>query len=195
MSQRLSVFFYILIVLFLAAFLAYPLMKILKGGFVNESGHLTLDYVFEVFRNPIYLEGLWNSFTLAVAALLLVSVIALPMAVLNAGYVYPGKSIFSSLILVPMILPPFVGAIGFRQFWGQAGVFNSLLLALGLPDWMVVDWLGVSRFWGVALAMALHLYPILYLNTVAALANLDPAMEEAARNLGAGKWLRFRKVT
>ncbi|MCE7909949.1 MAG: iron ABC transporter permease, partial [Candidatus Omnitrophica bacterium COP1] len=152
-------------------------------------------YVFEVFRNPIYLEGLWNSFTLAVAALLLVSVIALPMAVLNAGYVYPGKSIFSSLILVPMILPPFVGAIGFRQFWGQAGVFNSLLLALGLPDWMAVDWLGVSRFWGVALAMALHLYPILYLNTVAALANLDPAMEEAARNLGAGKWLRFRKVT
>lgn len=195
MSQRLSVFFYILIVLFLVAFLAYPLMKILKGGFVNESGHLTLDYVFEVFRNPIYLEGLWNSFTLAVAALLLVSVIALPMAVLNAGYVYPGKSIFSSLILVPMILPPFVGAIGFRQFWGQAGVFNSLLLALGLPDWMAVDWLGVSRFWGVALAMALHLYPILYLNTVAALANLDPAMEEAARNLGAGKWLRFRKVT
>lgn len=195
MSQKLSIFFYILIFLLLLIFLVFPLVKILKGGFVDESGRLTFEYAFEVFRNPIYLEGLWNSLVLAIATMFLVVIIALPMALLNARYDYPCKSFFSSLILVPMILPPFVGAIGFRQFWGQAGVLNSLLLALGCPDWMALDWLGVSRFWGVAMAMALHLYPILYLNTVASLANLDPAMEEAARNLGAGKWLRFRKIT
>ena len=42
---------------------------------------------------------------------------------------------------------------------------------------------------------ALHLYPILYLNLLAALANIDPAMEEAGENLGAGAWTRFRRIT
>ena len=84
-----------------------------------------------------------------------------------------------------MILPPFVGAIGVKQILGQAGALNSLLQATGLmsPE-HPVDWLGQGRFWGVVVMNALHLYPILYLNVVAALANLDPAMEEAAENLG-----------
>jgi len=41
----------------------------------------------------------------------------------------------------------------------------------------------------------LHLYPIIYLNATAALANLDPALDEAAENLGCTWWMRFRKIT
>jgi iron(III) transport system permease protein len=120
--------------------------------------------------------------------------IAIPLAFFNVRSRYPGKSLLSALILVPMILPPFVGAIGFRQFWGQAGVLNTILLSLGICT-DPIDWLGLSRFWGIAIAQALHLYPILYLNLVASLANLDPALEEAAQNLGAGKRQRFLRIT
>lgn len=179
----------------LGCFFVYPLLRVVQGGFVDEAGHFTLAYLVEAFRNPIYVEGLRNSFLLAVATTFLVVLMALPMAMLNARFNYPGKALFSALILVPMILPPFVGAIGFRQFWGQYGVFNALLENVGLAPEVPIDWLGISRFWGVAFAQALHLYPILYLNVVAALANLDPSMEEAARNLGAGRWRRLRQIT
>jgi iron(III) transport system permease protein len=179
----------------LLLFFAYPLFRMLRGGFSDESGAFTLSYLTEALRNPIYLEGLWNAFCLATITTLLVFILALPAAFLNARTTYPGKGIVSALLLTPMILPPFVGALGLRQFWGQAGVLNAALAALGLGPEQPIDWLGASRLWGVSIALALHLYPILYLNALAALANLDPSLDEAARNLGAGSWRRFFRIT
>ena len=95
-----------------------------------------------------------------------------------------------------MILPPFVGAIGIRQIFGQYGALNALIIHLGLrPTGWTFDWLAAHQFWGVALVEALALYPIIYLNAVAALANIDPAMEEAAQNLGCTGFRRFRRIT
>lgn len=58
-----------------------------------------------------------------------------------------------------------------------------------------IDWLGRGRFAGIVLLNGLHLYPILYLNAAAALGNIDPALEEAAENLGCTGWRKFRRVT
>ncbi len=111
-------------------------------------------------------------------------------------YRFPGKALFASLLLIPLILPPFVGAIGLRQIFGQYGALNALLIALHLrpPGW-TFDWLAANQFWGVAIVDALSLYPIIYLNALAALANVDPALEEAAQNLGCTGLRRFRRVT
>ena len=57
------------------------------------------------------------------------------------------------------------------------------------------DPLGHGKFWGVVIVEALHLYPIIYLNATASLANLDPALEESAENLGARAWRRFFTIT
>ena len=95
-----------------------------------------------------------------------------------------------------MILPPFVGAIGVKQIFGQYGAVNTLLIDLGLrPRGWTFDWFAANQFWGVAVVEALSLYPIIYLNAVAALANVDPAMEEAAQNLGCTGLRRFRRIT
>jgi iron(III) transport system permease protein len=111
-------------------------------------------------------------------------------------FLFPGKTLFSALILVPMILPPFVGAIGIKQILGQQGALNALLWHLGLQDPAnPVDWLGGGQIWGVALMISLNLYPIIYLNAVAALANIDPAMEEAAENLGCTGFRKFVRIT
>lgn len=195
MRRRPHLLACLIIVLFLGVFFLYPVFRTVRGGFFDEGGAFTLAFLGEVFQNPIYVEGLWNSFRLAVATTILVSLIAVPLAVLNVRCRFPGKNLLSPLVLVPMILPPFVGAIGFQQFWGREGVLNSILELLHLAPQQPIDWLGWSRFWGVAIAIALHLYPILYLNASAALANLDPTLEEAARNLGAGRWYRFRRIT
>ena len=168
----------------------------MHGAFITGEGTFTVSYVAEVFRNPIYLEGLVNAFLFALASTVLSVFLALPLAFLSDRFVFPGKSLLSGLVLVPMILPPFVGAIGIKQILGQEGALNALLQALGLmyPD-HPIDWLGQGRFWGVVMMNALHLYPILYLNIVAALANLDPAMEEAAENLGCTGFRKFLRIT
>lgn len=173
--------------LFVFLFLA-PLGIVVKGGFwVN--GEFTLRYLVGVFQNPIYSEGLFNSFLLAVGTTTLVTLIAIPLAWLTNKYDFPGKKWIGGLILVPMILPPFVGAIGFQQILGPYGGLNALL---GLGP---IDWLGRLQYWGVITLQALALYPIMYLNASAALANIDPAMEEAAANLGCKGFAKFRKIT
>jgi iron(III) transport system permease protein len=162
---------------------------VIAGGFRDPDNHFTLRYVTGVFQNPVFREGLLNSVGIALGTTTLVTLIAVPLAVLATRYDFAGKRLLSALILVPMILPPFVGAIGFSQILGQYGVLNALF---GLGP---VDWLGKSRYFGVIILQALSLYPVMYLNATAALANIDPAMEQAAQNLGSTAWQRFRRIT
>jgi len=196
MSKKLSIFVFVLTAVFFACFFILPIIETLKGAFYEPGSGFTMAYFLEVFRNPIYLEGLWNSLLMGIFSTILAIAIALPLAFLADRFLFPGKTILSALILIPMILPPFVGAIGIKQILGQMGALNALLQSMGLMDpGHPIDWLGQSRLGGVVIMNALHLYPILYLNLVAALANVDPAMEEAAENLGCTGFRKFRKVT
>jgi iron(III) transport system permease protein len=196
MSHSFARLVFLLTAAFFAAFFIWPVTQILAGGFIDADGNLTFAYLGAVLSDPTYLGALRNSFLLACAATTLALLIALPLAVVSDRYVFPLKGLFGSLILVPMILPPFVGAIGIKQIFGQYGAFNALLGHLGiLAPGETVDWFAANQFWGIAVVEALSLYPIIYLNAVAALANIDPAMDEAAQNLGCTGFRRFRKVT
>jgi iron(III) transport system permease protein len=175
----------------LAAFLLYPIGLTVRGGFaedVSTGKGWTLDHLILVFRDPLLIQGIVNAFKIAVTTTFLCIVVSLPLAVLSANFSFPGKKLLNALILVPLILPPFVGAIGIRALLGRSGALNALLGT----DW---DVLGATKFWGVVAVMALHLYPIIYLNATASLANLDPALDESAENLGAGAWKRFFTIT
>jgi iron(III) transport system permease protein len=183
-------------VAFFAAFFLWPILQILKGGFIDADGRVTLAFLRALLSDPTYLTALRNSFLLACAGTAFTVVIALPLAFISDRFLYPGKGLLSSLILIPMILPPFVGAIGIKQIFGQYGAVNALIVDLGLrPHGWTFDWFAANRFWGVALVEGLSLYPIIFLNAVAALANIDPAMEEAAQNLGCTGFRRFRRIT
>ena len=175
----------------LGVFLLYPIGLTVRGGFAEDpatGSGFTLDHLRLVFEDPNLMGGIVNAFKIACAVTFLCIVISLPLAVLSAKYTFPGKKLLNASILVPLILPPFVGAIGIRALLGREGALNALLGT----EW---DILGQAKFWGVVVVMALHLYPIIYLNATASLANLDPALDESAENLGAGGWRRFFKIT
>ncbi len=196
MNRTLAISVYGITVLFFTLFFAYPIWHTVKEAFVTPEGSLTLSYINELFKNPIYVEGLINSFYMGLFTTLLCLFIALPLALMANYWDFRGKELLNSLILVPLILPPFVGALGVRQFLGQSGVFNTFLIELGLMDAKApYDWLGEGQLFGVVLMNALHLYPIAYLNVSAALANVDPATEEAAENLGCHGIRRLFRVT
>ncbi|HQN79588.1 MAG: iron ABC transporter permease [Kiritimatiellae bacterium] len=176
------------VTLLLSLLFFWPLGKVVAGGFWVD-GRFTLRYLLGVFENPIYVEGLFNSLKIALGTTGLALLVALPLAWIANQFEFRGKAVFSALVLVPMILPPFVGAIGFQQMFGAYGMVNALF-GLGARDW-----LGGGQYAGVVLLQTLSLYPILYLNAVAALANIDPAMEEAAANLGCTRLRRFFRIT
>src|SRR5437879_11069943 len=95
-----------------------------------------------------------------------------------------------------MIMPPFVGAIGLGQLLARFGSVNLFLMDLGIlsPD-KPIDWLGQGGFWGIVILQVMNLYPIMFLNVSAAMANIDPSLRESAQNLGATGWRLFRTVT
>jgi iron(III) transport system permease protein len=175
----------------LVLFLLYPIALTIRGGFYDDPAlgtGFTLRHVLLVVRDPLVIEGLLGSLRVALGTTLLAVLIALPLAVLSALYKFPGKGLFNALILVPLILPPFVGAIGMKAVLGREGALNALLGT----SW---DILGQAKYFGVIAVQALALYPIIYLNATASLANLDPALDEVAENLGAGFWRRFFRIT
>jgi iron(III) transport system permease protein len=177
-----------------AAFLIYPIWLTVQGGFTGREGGFTLHHVGMVFADVSLREGLRNSVMIAMCTTLLCTIIALPLATMAVKFDFPGKKAFAALVLVPMILPPFVGAIGVGQLLGRMGAINTLLIDLGLID-TGIDFIGRGGFWAIVIVESLYLYPIIYLNATAALANLDPALDEAAENLGAGPWRRFFQIT
>ena len=178
---------------FFGAFLIYPIWLTVQGGFEGREGGFTLHHIWTVFDDPVLRSGFFNALGIAVCTTLACLVISLPLATLSARFKFPGKGIFSALVLVPLILPPFVGAIGLHHLLGKSGALNTLLIDMGWIN-QGYDFIGNGGFWAIVFIEALHLYPILYLNATAALANLDPALEEAAENLGASPWMRFRQI-
>ena len=138
---------------------------------------------------------LLNGLALACATTMACLLLSVPLAVLRARTRFFGQGLLGVAVLLPLILPPFVGAMAIKSLLGQYGAVNQLLIDVGIftrlsaPDWLE------SGFWGVVILQALHLFPILYLNASAALANIDPAFAQAARNLGAGPVRTFFGIT
>ncbi|HXI51303.1 MAG TPA: iron ABC transporter permease, partial [Candidatus Saccharimonadales bacterium] len=187
--------FLALLVLFFGLFLFYPVALLLKGAFLVD-GRFGLQFFSLLLSSPLQRESLLNSLSLATVTTLLATVLTMPMAWALHRYEFAGKSVCRALLLVPMIMPPFVGAIGLRLLLARYGSLNLFLMKFGLlSPQHPIDWLGAGGFWGIVALQVLNLYPILLLNVSAAMANLDPALGEAAQNLGAGGWRLFRTVT
>lgn len=178
--------------LFFAVFLIWPIVQVVAAGFIRPNGEFTTRYLALIFSDPVLLNGLRNATLIALLTTTTTLLLALPLAVLSVKYDFPGRAILSGLLLVPLVLPPFVGALGMKLVLGRFGPLTMLLTG---GDGLGIDWIGTWRFFGIIFVESLNLYPIMLLNLQAALANIDPAMEQAAANLGASRWTIFRRIT
>jgi len=180
--------------LFFLAFLALPLLYVFQQAFF-ENGRPTLAFFALMLKDPVRREAIVNSINVAALVTLFTTLVTVPLAYLMVRCQFRGRGWIEALLLVPMVLPPFVGAIGMRQIFARFGSVNLLLMKLGLiAENHPIDWFG-GGFWGVILLEVLHLYPIMYLNVAAAMANVDPSLEEAAENIGASGFKLFRTIT
>jgi iron(III) transport system permease protein len=187
--------FLIVLALFFGLFLAYPVSLLLKGAFI-DAGRFTFKYFGLLLSSPLQRESLFNSFAIATLTTVLTTILVMPLASVLTRFDFRGKALLNALLLVPMIMPPFVGAIGLKQLLARFGSVNLLLTDLGIISANApIDWLGHGGFWGIVILQVLNLYPVMLLNVSAAMANVDPSLREAAQNLGASPWRLFRTVT
>jgi len=159
---------------------------------ITWQGKLTLDHYKRFVDTPYLQECLLNSLWVAVACAFFSSLIGVPLAYFLGRFDLPGRHLLTSLATMPLIMPPFVGALSFKFIFGKHGTFNLLLM----------DYLGLKEpinfiygLHGVVLITSLHLYPLVMLNVMTSLSKIDPALEEAAANMGARSFHVFRTVT
>ena len=196
MNRKLAWGISLAVVALFAVFFLSPAWMVVKQAFqaTGADGETiwTLDFIGSVFSNPIYREGLWNALMMGVVSTLLTLLIAFPLALVAHRYDFVGKKLLGILVLAPMILPPFVGAVGIKQMLGVNGAFNALLIDLGMMNAATpFDWLAEGRFLGIVVMNALHLYPILYMNIAAALANSIRRWNRRRRTSGARRGNAF----
>ncbi len=177
---------------FLIIFAVFPLIRIFYDAFTNEIGQLTVANFREFFTDSFYLRSLWKSLILGASAVFTTSVIGIAVAVLLIRYDFPGRNLFSYLTMLPLILPPLVGVLGFVFILGRAGTVNVLLMDyLGMQD--PINFMYGMH--GVLLVETVHLFPMMTLSVLDALSKVDPTLEEAAQSVGAKGWRRFRDIT
>jgi iron(III) transport system permease protein len=177
------------VALFLVAFLIIPLLRVIAAAFTGPDGGLSLVHFGDFFRTGLLREAFWNSIYVGVMTVALASLIAVPLAAILARYRFRGAALIHTLGVVPLVMPPFVGAVAMQLIWGRNGAINLLLL----------DWLGfripfMDGLNGVIFVEALHYFPFILLNLSASLANIDSAMEESAQNLGAHGFTLFSRI-
>jgi iron(III) transport system permease protein len=174
---------------FLLLFLAVPVGTVFYSAFVNADGSFTMGHFGAFFNQPLMKEAFFNSLYVAGWSALLASLIAVPLAYFTVRFDFRGALLIQTLGVLPLIMPPFVGAVAMQLIFGRSGSVNLLL-----NDWFGFTIPFMEGLNGVIFVEALHYFPFILMNLVVALRNIDGAMEEAAFNLGSRGFRLFRRV-
>jgi iron(III) transport system permease protein len=177
------------IALFLVAFLIIPILRVILVAFTDPDGTFTLVHFGDFLRTALLREAFWNSIYVGVMTVVVASLIAVPLATILARYRFRGAALIHTLGVIPLVMPPFVGAVAMQLVWGRNGSVNLLLL-----DGFGIRIPFMEGLNGVIFVEALHYFPFILLNLSASLANIDSAMEESAQNLGAHGFGLFSRI-
>ena len=178
-----------LIAAFLMAFLIVPIGLVIYTAFVDENNRLTLGHFANFFGQTVFVESFLNSLWVSLASVAVATLIAVPLAYLTVRFEFRGALLIQTLGVLPLIMPPFVGAVAMQLIFGRNGSVNLLL-----NDWFGFTVPIMDGLIGVTFVESIHYFPFILLNLVASMRNIDGAMEESALNLGARGWRLFRRV-
>lgn len=186
-------FVYVLIsplFLVLFAYVVYPFYQTFIQSFAGDEAFLRYKKFFDI-ASPANLEALWTSIYISFISVICCALVGVTMAFLLERYNFPGRRILSVLVLVPMALPPLVGVLSFSFLYGDSGIFPRIFQHLFGLDHVPFALKGI---WGVIVVHTFTMYTYFYLTASAAIKGLDPALEEAATSLGAGRIRVWTKV-
>jgi iron(III) transport system permease protein len=144
------------------------------------------------FQDTYYLKTFGNTLALSSLVLLTTTAFGVPLAYILARYRHRGKTIFTALILLPIVLPAYAGVFAFIIFFGKYGTVNLLLMDSGLIEKPLNLIYGLH---GLVFIQSLHMLPFIVLGLSTGFTNIDPSFEEAAEVEGASGFRRFLTIT
>jgi len=191
--SRGNAFLTALLWLVIAFLVIYPLSILVQESFtLTETEGWGLGNYLEFFQDAYYLRTFANTLLLSTLLLLTTTVFGIPLAYILARYRHWGKTIFTALILLPIVLPAFAGVFAFIIFFGKYGTLNLILMEIGLTEKPINFIYGLH---GLVFVQSLHMLPFIVLGLFAGFTNIDPAFEEAAEVEGASGFRRFFTIT
>jgi len=176
----------IFVMVALVIFILWPLYAVLAQSFFTDSGSLTLQYYKETLSHSDNIQVLVNTIVLGLFVSAISTIIVFIFAYAHAYIKLPFKKLFNLIAILPLISPPFALAMSFIMLFGQQGFVSKVILGIQNSN--------VYGFRGLATVQILTFFPVAYLVLVGLLKQIDPSMEEAARNLGATRWQTFRTI-
>ena len=178
----------IVLITFLTLFILYPLAILLVDSFYGGEG-FTLATFQKVMAMPTFRTAIGNTLKVGFLVGILSTVVGLLFAYVEV-YVKMWKfvgGLFKVVSMLPVVSPPFVLSLSMIMLFGKAGIITYFLL--GMED------NSVYGFWGIVIVQTLTFFPVCYMMLKGLLKNIDPSLEEAARDMGASRSKVFLTVT
>ena len=174
----------------IALLLIYPLFSIFFSSFIdNESGLFTLQNYSDILGRRYYRTAIYNSIVVGIAGMVGALIIGIPLAYFTTRYQIKGKSLITTLAILALVSPPFIGAYAWITMLGSNGWLRHLLQNFGIfiPT--------IYGPFGIVLVFSLKFYPFVFLLTSGALSTINVSLEDAADNLGCNPFKKFIRVT
>ncbi|WP_223423963.1 ABC transporter permease [Tateyamaria pelophila] len=180
----------VLIIVTLVVLLIVPILRVLLLSFVDaDTGAWTFGNYVEVFTRNYYLTGFKNTLFVGLLGTLGACLLGIPLAFFTARFHLRGRAWISTLAILVLVAPPFIGAYAWIMILGSNGVVTNFFEGFGIE---IPTIYGAH---GIILVFTLKLFPFVFLMTQTALNAVNKSFEDAAENLGCTPWQRFTKIT
>ena len=178
----------VLLITFLTLFILYPLAILLVDSFVGDGG-FSFSVFKRVFKMPKFTTAITNTLKVGFVVGIIATAVGLLFAYVEV-YVRTGKfagGLFKVVSMLPVVSPPFVLSLSMIMLFGKAGIITRYIFNIYDNS--------VYGFWGIAIVQSLTFFPVCYMMFRGLLKNIDPSLEEAARDMGASRMKVFTSVT
>ncbi|MGI5059069.1 ABC transporter permease [Treponema pectinovorum] len=181
------------IFVFLMLFILYPLAILLTDSVVVEVENekvIGIGNFIRIFKMTAFRKAISNTLWLGLVSGIGATTIGFLFAYVDS-YVNTGSKLVTKLFkivsILPVVSPPFVLSLSAIFLFGRTGLVTRNIL--NLNESHLYGWRGI------ALVQILTFFPVCYLMLKGLLKNVDPSLEEAARNMGASRLKVFTSVT
>ena len=165
----------------------------MEPGVVKFQPEFSLETLRKFFSRPLYYDALVRSIMLAVGSAFFALILGYPLAYFVAKERRPGRANFYMiLILASMQLDLIIRMYGLMVLMGDAGLINDALLRWGIISQPLPL---MYNIFGVMVGLVQLSLPFMVLSLIGIIQGIDPALEEAARSLGANRWRTFFTIT
>ena len=188
MADPIMVGTIIVLIAFLTLFILYPLAILLVDSFYGGTG-FTLDTFQRIMAMPTFITAIGNPLKGGFLVVILSTIVGLLFAYVEV-YVKMWRGVgglFKVVSMLPVVSPPFVLSLSMIMLFGKAGIITR--------QWLGIYDNSVYGFWGIVIVQTLTFFPVCYMMLKGLLKNIDPSLEEAARDMGASRWKVFATVT